>query len=342
MLQIKHENHFIPQLYLKNWGDGKKRVWSYRLLVPNKKFPNWQHSSISGIAFQRDLYTVISNGQEDDSFERWIEAEFETPVAESLLKVSKDKKLDNIDWTRLALFLAAQDVRTPTSYFESIERWNKELPALLENTLQKTIERFEETFREGKSLPASSPTENYGLFKDTLEVSAIKSDSDSNNSEIRANVTVGRKLWIESQRFLLTKTSKALLKHKWSIVEPANGMSWFTSDHPVLRLNYYGEGKYDLKGGWGRKGGNLIMPLSPKHLLYTQIGAEASDRLTFSPEKTYEIQKFLAERAFRYIFTQKQMPGVLRLRHRYVNLEEFENEEQQWSKWHAQQSSVEK
>jgi len=153
---------------------------------------------------------------------------------------------------------------------------------------------------------------------------------------------VGRKLWIESQRFLLTKTSKVLLKHKWSIVEPANGMSWFTSDHPVLRLNYYGEGKYDLKGGWGREGGNLIMPLSPKHLLYTQIGAEAADRLTFTPEKTYEIQKFLAERAFRYIFAQKQTPGILRLRPRYINLEEFENEEQQWSKWHAQQSSVEK
>jgi len=341
MSQLKRENHFVSQLYLKNWGDSKNRIWSYRLLVPQENFHKWRHLSIGGVAFQRDLYTVISDGQEDDSFERWIEAEFETPVRESLLKVMRDKKLTNLDWNRLALFLAAQDVRTPTNYFESTERWNKELPKLLEKTLNKSIQTLEEHFREGKPIPKN--TADAQFFNQIFEISITPNAiPEKNMGEIRAEVIAGRKFWLESQRLLLTKTAQVLLKHKWSIVEPARGMSWFTSDHPVLRLNYYKDGKYDLKGGWGREGGNLIMPLSPKHLLYTQIGSDAPDHFTFSIEKTYEIQKFLAERAFRWIFSHKQLPGVIKLRPRYVNLIEFNNEEEQWKNWHDVQSSVEK
>jgi hypothetical protein len=169
MHQLKHEHHFVSQLYLKNWGDSKNRIWSYRLLVPRVNFPKWRHLPIGGVAFQRDLYTVISGGQEDDTYERWIEAEFETPVRESLLKVVRDKKLTNLDWNRLALFLAAQDVRTPTNYFESTERWNKELPKLLENTLNKSIQTLEEHFREGKPFPKS--TTDGQFFNQMFEIS---------------------------------------------------------------------------------------------------------------------------------------------------------------------------
>jgi len=240
---------------------------------------------IGSVAFHRDLYTVITNGQEDDNFERWIEAQFETPVRESLVKAVNDKKLTSRDWNRLALFLAAQDVRTPTNYFETTERWTKELPKLLENTLNNAVKTLEEHFREGKPLPKDTATPQF--FSQIFDISITPNViPEKKMGEIRAEVVAGRKLWLESQRLLLTKTSQVLLKHKWSIVEPASGMSWFTSDHPVLRLNYYKDGKYDLEGGWGREGGNLIMPLSPNHLLYTQIGSDAPDRFPLSIEKT--------------------------------------------------------
>lgn len=341
MQQLKHEHHFISQVYLKNWGDSKNRIWSYQLLAPRENFPKWRLLPIGGVAFQRDLYTVISSGQEDDAFERWLDSEFETPVQASLLKVVNDKKLTNHDWNRLALFLAAQDVRTPTNYFETTERWSKELPKLLENTLNNAVKTLEEHFYEGKPLPKNTSTPQF--FNQIFDISITPNViPEKKMGEIRAEVVTGRKLWIESQRLLLTKTSQVLLKHKWSIVEPAGGMSWFTSDHPVLRLNYYKDGKYDLKGGWGREGGNLIMPLSPNHLLYTQIGSDAPDHFTLSTEKTYEIQKFLAERSSRWIFAHKRVPGVVKLRPRHVSLADFNNEEEQWKNWHQKQSSVEK
>lgn len=341
MDQLKRTNHFVPQLYLKYWGDNKKQIWTYQLLVPHKQFPNWKRIPISVAASQRDLYTVISKGQENDNFERWIDSEFENPVQESLLKVFTNKKLATHDWNRLALFLAAQDVRTPSNYFETIERWNKELPKLLEKSLKDSLERFDKKYREGNSI-SQEPT-GVDIFEDLVDVTIIpKSESETGANEIYAQITAGRKLWLQSAQFLLTKTCKVLLEHKWSIVEPANGMTWFTSDHPVLRLNYYEEGRYDLLGGWGKKGGNIIMPLSPKHLLFTEIGKEYPDYFNFTSEKTYEIQSFLAERAFRNIFANKQTPGIVRLRPRHVNLDEFRNEELQWKRWHEEQSNAEK
>jgi uncharacterized protein DUF4238 len=248
MHQLKREHHFVSQLYLKNWGDSKNRIWSYQLLAPRENFPKWRHLPIGGVAFQRDLYTVISNGQEDDSFERWIEAEFETPVIDSLSKVINNKKLALLDWNRLARFLAAQDVRTPLSYFESIERWQKELPKVLEKTLKNSIHTLDKYHHDGKPIPESSTKSEF--FNQMFDVSISSNPlPETNMREIRTEVITGRKFWLESQRLLLTKTCKVLLKHKWSIVEPANGMSWFTCDHPVLRLNYYKDGKYDLRGG---------------------------------------------------------------------------------------------
>lgn len=340
MIQLKHENHFVPQMYLKNWGDNKNRIWSYRLLVPNKDFPNWKHQPIGGVAFLRDLYTVISNGKEDDDFERWIESEFETPAQDSITKVIQNKKLTPTDWVRLINFLAAQDVRTPTNYIESIERWSKELPNVMKKVLEDTVHHLDEHFREGKPLP--EPHSNPQFFSDLFNVTITPNTiPEKRMGEIRAEVVTGRKFWIESQRYLLTNTVKVLYKHKWSIVEPSGGMSWFTSDHPVLRLNYTDNHRYDFKGGWGRNGGNLLMPLSPYHLLFTQIGSDSPDHITFSVEKTYEIQKFLAERAYKWIFAHKRLPGIIKLRPRHVDLAEFNREEEQWRNWHQLQSSVE-
>jgi hypothetical protein len=53
--QLKRDNHFVPQFYLKNWGDNKKCVWTYNLIVPNANYPKWKRLPIKGIAFQRYL-----------------------------------------------------------------------------------------------------------------------------------------------------------------------------------------------------------------------------------------------------------------------------------------------
>ena len=336
MSQITRDNHFVPQLYLKQWSEDGNWIWVYRILVSHKNVPMWNLRPIRGVASHRDLYTTLSNGSEIDEFERWIESEYEQPAQEAIEKVIHNKPLTSIDWERLALFLAAQDVRTPTSYLESMERWENTLPDLLQNTLNNAVQLLKQSATH-KMPPVPDENHTSSFFQKAVQVEIMPGNNPSGKI-IRAEMVAGRALWLESQRFLLTKTAQALLKHKWSIAEPADGIEWFTSDHPVVRLNYYGDAKYDLKGGWGNPGTDLIMPLSPHHLLFTEIGAEAPDHFTFSHEKTIWIQQFQAERALRWIYASKPMKNVLEYRPRHVDSDVFKAEQEQLRKWHEEQS----
>ena len=340
MKQITHDNHFVPQLYLRQWSDDGLSVWAYRLLVSHQKVPEWSPRSISKVAYLRDLYTLHENGEEVDDFERWIESEFENPVQESIRKILKDNPLSPLDWERLACFLGAQDVRTPLSYLESAERWGKTLPELLKSTLEKAIQKLEQKEVQAKSNQSS---EYKSLsFDEILDIQTVSSsDSESGQAYIRAKMIAGRRLWLQSQELLLTKTIAALKSHKWCIVRPARGFQWFTSDHPVVKLNYYGQGNYDLKGGWGNDGTNIFMPISPRHLLFTEIGRDIPNRLTFTTEQTRQFQSLIAERALRWIFAHAPMKIIPKLRPRHVDPEIFKREEEQWKNWHQRQTQAE-
>ena len=113
MTQLTRDNHFVPQAYLRRWSDDGKRVYCYRTVVAHKRVPEWEPKSIRGVAYQRDLYTGFANGQEVDDFERWIKSDFEDPAMEALEKVASNAPLGQSDWERLAMFAAAQDMRTP-------------------------------------------------------------------------------------------------------------------------------------------------------------------------------------------------------------------------------------
>lgn len=335
MNQITRNNHYVPQLYLKQWSKDQHRIYTYRILVPRKDYDLWKLCSIRSVASFRDLYTEISNGEEIDEFERWLESEYEVPAQGAISKVIKDESLSLPDWEHLALFLAAQDVRTPTNYLNSINRWNTTLPDLLENTLKEAIQQIEQPTTH-KPRQAEDNDDSIKYFQKIVRVEVIQQD-DSRERLISASMVAGRALWLESQRFLLTKTAKTLLNHKWGIGEPASGTEWFTSDHPVVRLNFYGR-EYDLEGGWGNPGTDLLMPLSPRHLLFTEIGKDIPDRFAFSAERTHLIQKCLAERALRWIYAREPMKVVSEYRARQVDLAAFKAEEDQVKKWHREQS----
>ena len=150
MAQLKRDNHFVPQLYLKQWSEDSTQIFSYRTIVSHERVPEWKLRSIRGVAFHRDLYTTIENGLEIDQFEQWIEAEFETPAQEALDKVLNERNLTTLDWERLALFLAAQDVRTPTNYLESMKRWRQQIPEILNGTLKELVNKLEKAHQEGR------------------------------------------------------------------------------------------------------------------------------------------------------------------------------------------------
>lgn len=135
-------------------------------------------------------------------------------------------------------------------------------------------------------------------------------------------------------RSLLTGRAVTVLQnHKWSIVEPHGSAEWFTSDHPAMRLNFHSVESYDFGGGWGREKCDLFLPVSPRHLLYAQVGSVYPERFTFSPEHTRLMQRLLAERAHRWIFARVPIASVAQDRPRIIDAGRFKAEEQFWVEW---------
>lgn len=333
------DNHFVPRLYLKFWESSPKQVWTYQILVSNENVPHWKERFTRGVAYHAHLYTRIVAGEESDEIERWLDQEFETPAEEAIKKATSGARLTPDDWTNLVRFLAAQDVRTPSRLLENLQRWEETLPNLMESVLQKAVQKLKIAKETNQKIQATqSPMAEYFPLRVTTHI-----EEGQEEGHLRAETIAGRGTWLFSIRHLLINTAKVLHQHRWTILSPPEGMTWFTSDDPVIRLNFNSIDNYDFRGGWGSPGTEIFMPLGPRHLLYTQVGQRPPSRGSkFAPEQAALIRRFIAEHAHRTIFASEQDMDVLELRPRSVNPEQVKDERMQWEKWHAEQTAAER
>lgn len=335
-MQTTHDNHFVPQWYLRQWSNRAGRVWRRRLLVPHKSVPEWEHCAVRGIAYQRDLYTSVAGGVESDEIERWFTQEFEAPAQVALDRVLRDQTLQPHHWQHLGRYALCQQLRTPQDFAESMERWDGMMSGVLEPVLRSTVETLEDCSRRGVPLPKRDlPPRDFlsDAFKITVRPDARP---ETDEGEIEVSILLGREFWLRQQRHLLDRFGDLVALHQWAIAEPADGAVWFTSDQPVMRLNCTENG-FDLGGGWGRQKGNVCMPLSPRHMLFTQIGDESPPRFKFNRAQTELLLRALVQRAHRTIFADRQLGFVQNLRPRTVDLGSFTREQEIWKTWHQQQ-----
>jgi hypothetical protein len=331
-------NHFVSRGYLKRWALPDDRVWTYRILVSHAQVPLWKKSSIRGLAYHTHLYTGITADGETDEIEKWLDREFETPAEEAIERVTSGARLTAEDWKRLVRFLAAQDVRTPACLVERLKHWEATLPGLIEDTLQKSVRTLELARKSGQALPP--PKISYAdhmPFRVTTETKP-----GQKTGKLKGETLAGRGLWLFSIRHLLTQTVNVLIQHKWTILAPPDDINWFTSDDPVVRLNFNGPNKYDFGGGWGSPGTDIFLPLSPRHLLYTQVGKRPPSRGdTMARPQAEMVRRLVAEHAHRMIFAEKPDSAVPEFRPRTVDAHLFANENEQWRKWHEDQTIAE-
>jgi hypothetical protein len=341
MSQVTRDNHFVPQAYLRRWADGSGCVFRYRLLVSNDSVPLWTKSPVRGLASKSDLYTLVDGDREIDEFEHWFEREFETPAQEPLDKAVAGRRLLRDDWQKIVRYCVAQDLRTPRAYHNITSRFAESFDGILGDVLGRAEAAAKRGLLPAAGSPAPDPDDSLrDAFRITLDPDAFP---ERNEGQIAVKALAGRRLWLnEAKRLMSGKVGKVALRHEWSIVEPADGMTWLTCDHPVVRLNFSDNDHYDLEGGWGRRNGNVFMPLSPRHLLFTQIGARLPRRFAFSQEKTAFIRKVLAEAALDDVFANAPQRDVVMLRRRVVNAEAYAERERAWEAWHDDQNRAER
>lgn len=172
---------------------------------------------------------------------------------------------------------------------------------------------------------------------------AINIEEDAEEGILSAETYGGRSTWIYSIMHLLQNTRRILHTHKWSIVKPAKGYYWPTSDNPVVKVNYYSHGDYDLKGGWGVQKGNILFPIGPEHAMFVQIGDRPILKGTRLPENvTRELVEIIVKNAHRMVFSNKENDDIPIIRKRIVDKQKIERENEEWRQWHVNNSMMER
>lgn len=111
----------------------------------------------------------------------------------------------------------------------------------------------------------------------------------------------------------------------------------------MVRLNYRSVSHYNLEGGWGIPGTNILLSLSPEHLLFTEIGRTIPPRgERLDPVRFEFLQRTIIENAYRQVFAATEVAEVGRVRPRNVDAAQVIAEREQWQRWHVEQSAAER
>jgi hypothetical protein len=339
MPQLTAKNHYIPQAYQRAWSDSGTHVQVYRLLVPSEREPLWRLEAIRRIGMEEHLYTSVLGGINDDSFETWMREEVEDPAFEAIDKVRRGRRMNVQDYHRLAYYFAAMDLRTPAGYLAHIAFVNRSLPEVIDEVLTRLPERLSATSAAGEGVAEVEPTV---LLSEAPPTRVTVTPQESEDMALlRVEVTNGREYWLRTIRRLLRTTARVLTEHRWAILEPGDGTEWPSSDRPALRLNFYGDGHYTYDGGWGSRGTDLILPLSPQHLLHTRIGYRDSRHGRALPEVTRRIRRAVVDGALRLVISRVPSDDIPLMRQRRVDRALWMLEREQWESFHQSQASVE-
>lgn len=326
-MSITHRNHYVPQFYLKNWSQDGNKLWVYSLLVPHSKVHLWEEKSIEYLAVWNDFYTRNNGEKEVDDFERWFNQEFETPTKPIIQKLLEGKTISRKEEILLTHYVMAQDLRVPA-------RVN-----FILDEAKKSVKNFMDSFS----------------FENVKEEDILKSRHDENNDilpisvhldkekqEVEMTTFVGKGVYLYALKYLLTSTVKKVEHYRWHVIHAADGISFPTSDDPVILLNYYNKNNYDFKGGWGVKHVNIIMPLSPKCLLFSEIGTKATVRqFDYSKEWSEFFRRIIIEHAYRYVYADSKQKGMLSINPRRVNEKLYKEERKTMNDWHEYNTKAE-
>jgi Protein of unknown function (DUF4238) len=339
VMALTRDNHFVPQLYLRNFASTSNEVYEYRTLVSHSSVPIWKPVHVAGTGYEKNLYTRIVRGEEADDIEQWLNRDFETPANGPLQRVLEDRELSQDDWELLTRFLASQIVRTPAFLIKNLPRWNEMTPKVLDRVLKDLQNGLREAKEKGQSVVFDEPTHSTDYFPMRVERKDLPEDK---KVQITTKVVVGRGLWFHSMKHLLTKTFKVLQRHSWTILEAPDRLPWFTSDDPVICLNFRTESDYDFDGGWNCTRGNILFPLSPRHLMFTEIGANFYPRRVPSRYHARLFRRIIAEHAHRRIYASIREEKIPQLKPRIVDAKAFRTERALREAWYEDQSRAER
>lgn len=340
--QVTRDSHYVPSSYLKRWAGSDGKLSAYRLVVKHDRVAEWRRSTPAGVGYFEHLYTTTHGGVPSDEVEQWLSRKFETPAEPVIERAVSGGRLTPEDWSVLIRFVACQDVRTPQRMLTFLNRLETTMPALLQETLEGLKRELEKAHIENRRIrPGSSSDPDIRRIPAKL---TMLQATDPGMVVLKYQTLIGREAWLCSLGHLLSRTADVLHRHRWTILRSPKGMSWLTSDNPVIRLAYTSAQDYHFNGGWGRQNCEILLPIGPDHLLYAMVGSTRPPaRDSRCKRATAEaIQRFIIENAHRMVFGANPDATVAQVRPRLVNAILHQREAEERQKWHATQLEAER
>lgn len=325
---MRRNNHYNSQMYLKAWECEKNKTFVYDLLVSDEKVPLWRKNSIENLCSINSLFVRLKNNEETDDLEKWFSEKYESPAKEPLDKAISGKMLTNEDIHKLINFMACHIVRTPAFIDRVLKQGKREGQEILETE----VEKFNDIEKDNIINIVDKNIEyNDEMFP--LKVSVMDNQNSKENALLKVETIIGKQFYLWIMKHLLENTTKELHKHKWRIIDVHKDVILPTSDDPVLCLNYNSKNDYDFGGGWGRKNCNILFPISPNKIFYTQIGSANIDNLSVNYEMSCLFKKMIVEHAYRKIISNCEDNDIKSIRRRTVDRNAFINEKRMWKEF---------
>ena len=312
---LSRNNHYLSQMYLKNWSTDNK-VEVYELLVPNSNYPIYNSKSIKGVGSYNSMYVRLSNNVEIDDIEHMFSTDYETPAKVSLDKAVQGEKLSYEDWYKLIDLIACHIVRSPKYIFQVLETGRKETPKILK-TLKEEIGDLK-VYKSPIEEPISFPIN-------------ITKEEHEDYTDFKIETIIGKQVYLHTMNNMLKTIKERLHKENWSIITLDESVQVPTTDNPVVFLNYYDANNYNLNGNINTKDSNILFPISPNKIICCQIGKKTKRRITANKELSELLKKVIVENAYRIVISKDKDLEIPLIRDRVVDEQLFLEEKTSWS-----------
>lgn len=337
--QVTRNNHYVPQMYLRHWSTNGNTVLDYRLLVHYKGEETWKRSSIRSTCSWQDFYSQHLPDGIDDSVETYFSQRYETPAAPVFQKVEADASLSANEMRILVEYLVAQLFRTPSAMIRHTSLLRREFAPTAEAAVNRGVSAL-----RLKGLGFAYPSADEGAVQAPFPNIPIHSRLDEERLEIVVSTSCGRQGFLASIGSILGgAVPRVLLSYPWVILKTPRGAELPTSDDPVVVFRVEAGDKVVIGGGMGVQYTNIMLPLDPRHVLFTEVGMDFYQLAALKMDRRlFDIMfEAIIKNAFLHVFSRSSIDDIGSYRPRRVDPERRGSLKNMIAKWDEVQWAIE-
>ncbi len=326
MNKINRDNHYVPQMYLKQWAI-ENRIMEFRLLVPHEGMHMWSNPGLSHVAVQKDLYVRVADNEEIDDFEIDFNRLIETPATKPLRALCNGDRLTPKDWIIMNDYIMAQYMRTPAYYLKTHGEFVR--------VTEKALEDAKPDFKEMPQI-SIQPTRNKENTLLPMDIKLSRETPDPEHALLEIKTIVGKNIWLMAINNSLSHQSSVrdfFRRLKWSKIICHPNYQWPTSDNPFIIVNP--KGFTELHDGLCNPHNIFMIPISPSILLMSKPKGRFDWIIKANEQETERIIRRIVFNAYRYVYSKHIDELIPTLRPRTVDLDLYIKNQKMFRNWYA-------